>query len=250
MKFIDFENCDLTDNKIIDAQILFANETFDLKNVISGEATEGKSAVSVITPSQSVNVGFKHYSSYGGYHHDIATFIMRMIYPGFRNSTIDNGSSSSKIYFENRENNMFLLVTADGTVIFILPEEDKLNEYQYNQLIKYISELKKSNLSNIYFGDDEVAIDKLGKKKEELKKRIEQRDIPEQFDISNFDFSSCENDEDIIKLCEKYAEELEAQIAKKDFYKKRTLNTKAENEAREQVNRDMQEVLSIENIRT
>ncbi len=220
-----------TENRKLNTrQMLYANAKFDIETILSDKSTKRCNAVTVITPSQSVSVAFDHsHETLGDQvaeskHSGIADIILSNLYPDY--ATPQEGTES--VYFgdKGKETNIFILMLEAGPVIF-MPEYDGISEFQYNNLSKYIEEVENSdyakkgllednqeftvtfanvNDTEIYYSNE---FDKLNNKMEKLKEHIKFKDIPEQFPISEFDFSDCKTDKEIWEKAGEYAEQLE-----------------------------------------
>lgn len=234
MEYTEFDYR-ITDEEEITKQILYANATFNIKEVLSNKTSTDCCAVSVITPTQMVSVAFEHRLSTGG-HASIADIILSRIYPNYVRS---NYAWDQKIYARERENNIFILIS-DQVIAFELPSGEKINQKQYEYLSKFIEELKEAdyikngNILEIFFDD---FIGDLDEKKNSLGSRITEKVIPKQYSINTFDFSNCKNKEEYMSCATIYARKLHNMI---DSYKisKNKTNTVVQNNLAIQLEED------------
>lgn len=202
----------------ITKNIIYSNETFDVKKVLSHNTPENECAVSIITPTQEVDVSFPYNNSPGG-HAGIAQLILERINPEYQT----HNYGSTKIFTEERKDNIFILAS-ETIIIVIMPKEDKMTKKQYNKLKKYMEEIKNSDyiksgkIEDIFFaqdsGDNVVEIGEIDKKMEELQSNIIEKDMPKQYPIVKFDFSRCKTEEEIMEQAGIYAKELNGYIEK------------------------------------
>lgn len=212
-KYIEFDYR-ITNEKTITKQILYANTTFDVKDVLSNKTSNDCCAVSIITSTQMVSVAFENRLSTGG-HASIADIILSRIYPNYIRS---KDPWEQSVYFRERENNVFILI-CDQVISINLPKGEKINKMQYNCLKKFIEEIKETDymksgrILEIFFDD---LIYDLDGKMNSIKENIVEKDIPKQYPINTFDFSKCTNKEEYMSCATMYAEKLHNMI---DSYK-------------------------------
>lgn len=208
MSYSDYEYLNSSDEAIT-RELLYSNATFDIKKVLSDATALFERAVSVITPSQIVNVAFEHNGVIG--HAGITDIILSRIYPHYVRNV---DSSDPKVFFDEGQNNIFILLT-NTDIFIIVPDDRKINQSQYNQLRNYIAEIKKSEyikngkIKEIFFDSEIVPIDEIDGIMEEMRNNISEKDMPKQYDISQFDFSDCENKAEIMERARLYARIIE-----------------------------------------
>ena len=246
---------DIDDEDKITKQIIYANATFNTEELFSNNNVDSKClSVTIITPTQRVSVAFYRSHVPGGGHAGMVDVMLSKIYPNY---TRAKSFDDQTIYSRNNENNIFIL-TFDLTILVFTPKGNKINQTQYDKLKQYMYEIKNSKYTKgnetVYFCEntffsDYFCINELDKKMKVLEDNIVEIAIPKQYPIGELDFSGCESKNKIMEQVEKYVNEMKNQKkiytqinnseqAKEDFFGKRKLNTKLENEAREQVNRD------------
>ena len=253
MKSTDFYY-NIDDEDKITQQIVYANATFDIKQLFSNNRKdEDCISVTIITPTQRMSNAVYRSHTTGG-HAGMTDIMLSRIYPDYIHT---EALGDQRVYSRNKENNIFIL-TLDNIVVVDGP--DKINQTQYDELEQYMYEVKnseqgKKGMVTFYFGNDCFYTNTLGRKIEKLKDSIGEKDIPKQYPIGQIDFSGCKSEEEIMIKAKEYVNETKnmkgnhteldnSEQAKKDFFIKRKLNTSLENEARKQVEMDKQEILN------
>lgn len=211
---MEYENFDYSLNEdTLTQKLLYANATFNIKDLLSDATSTDLCSISVLTPSQTVSIPFTYYFNAGG-HAQIADMVLSRIYPDYIRSNI---LGHQEVYFKEKENNIFILLTKKFLTVFT-PESEKINQKQYNELTNIFEEfkdsdfIKKGEITEVFFNDDIIKITSLNEKMEKLKNKITEKNIPKQYHFTNFDFSGCNSDEDFMSSAKIYAKKLDSLI--------------------------------------
>lgn len=219
MKYIgDINYISATEDEIT-RQILFGNALFEaggMEELFSEQRSKDLilSAVSIITPTQTVSLPFDYSTSDGG-HAGITDAMLSRIYPGYERGR----QMDQEIYFEQGENNIFILYNqGDPGIVIFEPEE--MTQKQYNELSRYIEKLKQSDsvkkgiLEVVCFKEDVVPINQIDVKMTEFRSRIIEKDTPREYVISKFDLSDCKSEEEIMEHARIYSEKFMQEMKK------------------------------------
>lgn len=229
MKYLDFKYDEGTEHQIT-RQILYVNATFyskGVEEVFSDYTQLSPCAISIITPSQIVNVPFEHGTTISVGHAALTDIVLSRIYPDYVRT---NCLGSDRIYFENQElNNIFIIFTGgeDKTICIVLPEKETITSRQYEELSKYIQKLKESKgvksgtICSIQFGDNLIDIDEVDNEMEKLKSNIKEMEFPpREYRIDSFNFSGCRTEDEFMQRAKKHAITLNRMMGIKSDYSK------------------------------
>lgn len=174
-----------TDNPLqLATEILYANATFEQygsKKLFSDCTQISPWNVTVITPKQIVSVPFERKTTDKG-HEEMTDIILRMIYPDY---VPPKELKRNKVYSENCENNIFVLVAGGpGPLIMIwIKDSIKLSSKQYDNFNNYMQKLKQSEgvrnktITKIFFGNSLINIADIDTVMKKLKNQIDDNRI-------------------------------------------------------------------------
>lgn len=217
MKNLEIEN--IYSESCLTASVIYQNATFNIKDLFSDATSFRCSSVTLITPSQTFNFAF----NYGWddedpdffQHSSITDLLLSRAYPNYTRTKVRN---DQLIYQRECKDKIFVLTNDFQLVIFIQPDL-KINEYQYNQIEKMVNQVKESDYFTqldkkdptttvfklFFINNDVISKNRIDDALVELKKHITYIEIPDQYNISSFDFSDCITDDDIMKKAKEYA---------------------------------------------
>ena len=202
-------NYKINDSNEIIRQILYANATFDIKDVINETSVKhldnkNISSGTIITPSQMIS-GVFDYDKVKWSHQGFADLLLYVLYPNYRKAT--SVDEVTKVYGQNKDNVFIMTNEADVWVLIY----DGINIYQYEQIVSYINNLiiteyiKNGNEFMIYTPVGNInKIEDINSVLKNLRKYIIDRPIPEQYPIAEIASASCNNEQEILNEIDKY----------------------------------------------
>lgn len=212
---------------MVSRHLLYENAIFDPNKVLSENSPTEYCFICVITPSQSLKVVFNYEVNPGG-HAMVADVMLSRLYPKHKTSVeLGKGLGDQGVYFREKEDNIF--VGASNYYVTTMIPPKGITQKQYTELVNIMQKvIKTENVANgktkrISFGDEFVKADQISEKMAEIKKCIIERDIPEQYDIEQYDFCGCLTKEEKWERSKEYGQSLEKQRQEKQKTFKRRI---------------------------
>ena len=211
MHIIDFD-IEEEGSERLTQELILANATFDMKEVLSDRTSWRCSAVSILTQLQTVNCAFI-YDAYMNLHHGAITDLMlKKIYPTYK------GNVDQEIYIREKNNNIFILTIDDSLVIPDVTSNTTLTYSQFKSLSKLLSDVKyseyctkidsktgKVHFDKIMWGNRPYNIDQIDDLLNSLKEKIYDKRPVNQYRF-NYDFSKCKTEADFKAQAREYAQ--------------------------------------------
>lgn len=206
------------DEEVLTKMVIYQNQTFDFKELLSSKTTSWGCAVTVITPTQIASYPFASEQDEEDpdflQHAAITDLLLSRLYPSYKR-TYKRGDQT--IYEREQKNNIFILTIPSSLAIFI-QQNGKINQYQYDKLCKIIKDVKESEyatkinsngrtqFNDFFIGDNIVTKEKIDKIMSKLKSHIVVNlGSSPQYNLNGLDFSGCTTEDDIMAKAEEYA---------------------------------------------
>ena len=212
MKFINFDIEKKGSEKLLTEALIYANATFDIKEFLSKKTPLYCSSVSILTAKQTMNCAF-HYSLFKSLHHAaIADLMLSRLYPNHKRRT-DQG-----IYGIYNKEDIFILGQSFSFTAVIPNNNITLTKHQLHDLTDLLKNAKQSDyykkdkmngeiiFKGLYWGNNFYKMDEVDSLLNYLKKRTCEKKCKPQYNFSNYSFSSCRTEKDILKRLSIYAE--------------------------------------------
>lgn len=215
MNHLDYYN--IYDEDELTKMVIFQNETFDLKELLSDRTPIWQSSVSIITPTQTAsyafNANFDSEDASFFQHASITDLLLSRLYSNY---TRTYKRDDQKIYARESKNNIFVLAIESRLVVFIQPS-GKINKYQYDELLNFIKDAKESDYATkpnrngkiifeeFFINDNIVPIDGIDRVMDKLKNHIVDIEASAQYNLNGLDFSDCKTETDIMRKAGEYA---------------------------------------------
>ncbi len=212
MYMIDFDIEEEGSEKLTQ-ELILANATFDIKEVLSDKTSIWCSAVSILTQSQTVNCAFLAQIIDNGDHASIADLMLSRIYPEYHRQV------DQEIYEREKNNNIFILTIDNRLIIPYVTRNTTLTYSQFKGLSKLLNDVKdadyckktdsktgKVHFDKIILGNRPYSIDQIDLLLSSLREKIYDKRPVNQYRF-NYDFSKCQNDEEYRKQARLYAEQ-------------------------------------------
>ena len=206
MHIIDFD-IEEVGSKRLTEELIRANASFDIKEVLSDRTSIFCSAVSILTQSQTVNVAFLGDQINSVYHISIADLLLSRIYPDYKH--VDDIDGLCK------EKNSIILFTSDYRLWAPNVTNDFIPTYnQFHDLRKLLENIRQSDyctknskgkFEELLWGKTPYSIDQIDDLLNSLRKKIYDKRPVNQYKF-NYDFSKCKTEEDFKKQAREYAQ--------------------------------------------
>lgn len=211
MHIIDFD-IEEEESERLTQELILANASFDIKEVLSDRTSWRCCAVEVFTRVGTVNCAFIYDLDINLHHAAITDLMLNRIYPTYK------GKVDQEIYEREKNNNIFILVTDESIVNPCVTSDTTLTYSQFKSLSKFLSDVKcsdyctkadpktgKVRLDKILWGNRIYSIDQIDDLLNSLRKKIYDKRPVNQYKF-NYDFSKCKTEEDFKNQAREYAQ--------------------------------------------
>ncbi len=211
MRVIDFDINKKSEEELTQ-ELILANATFDIKKVLSYKTQSSCSAVSILTPIQSVNCAFYHNKFDILHHAAITDLMLSRIYPNHTRRVFQG-------IYENYTKDSFFILTSKSSLVAMIDEDDfTLTESQYGDLSILLQKAKESDYGRksletneisrlgVYWGNEFYGLDECDQLLDTLKNKIQKKDPEIQYSFKSYDFSNCKNEMDFVIKAKRYAQ--------------------------------------------
>ncbi len=207
MYMIDFD-IEEEGSERLTQELILANATFDIKEVLSDRTAIWCSAVSILTQSQTVNCAFLGDQISTLYHISVADLMLSRIYPGYKR--VDEIEKLCE------EKNSIILFSSDYRLWAPNVTNDFIPTYnQFRDLKSLLENIRTSDyctknctgkFKELLWGEKTYSIDQIDELLSSLRNKIYDKRPVNQYKF-NYDFSKCNNDAEYREQARMYAQQ-------------------------------------------